>query len=80
MGIAESQQSQVIRPEWITVAEACRFASVSKPLLYSWINQGLIRSFSRRSRGQIKGKRLISFDSLRSFLQSNSTGGDDMPE
>ena len=64
-----------VEPEWITVQDACRFASVSKPTLYGWLDRGLVRNFSNRQRGQIKGKRLISFDSLRRFLESRATGG-----
>jgi hypothetical protein len=64
-----------IKKEWIRVQEACEFASVSKPVMYGWLNQGLVKSFSNRGRGQIKGTRLISFDSLRNFLESRATGG-----
>ena len=63
-------------PEWIRVSEAQDFARVSKPVLYGWINRGLIKSFSNRERGQIKGTRLISFESLRNFLESRATGGE----
>ncbi len=64
-----------IQPEWITVAEACEYASISKPCLYSWLDRGLVRNFSNKQPGQIKGKRLISFPSLRRFLESRATGG-----
>ncbi|MFZ4768325.1 MAG: helix-turn-helix domain-containing protein [Roseimicrobium sp.] len=62
--------------EWLRVSEACAFARVSKPVLYAWMNAGLIKSFSNRERGQIKGTRLVSYDSLRTFLESRATGGD----
>lgn len=61
--------------EWLRVSEACNFARVSKPVLYAWMNAGLIKSFSNRERGQIKGTRLVSYDSLRTFLESRATGG-----
>ena len=64
-----------VAKEWRTVAEACKYASVSKPLLYNWMNRGLVKNFSARERGQIKGARRVSFDSLRAFLESRSTGG-----
>ncbi len=66
-------------PEWITVAQACRFASVSKPVLYSWLNRGLVKNFSMRERGQVRGVRRVSFDSLRAFMDSRSTGGESEP-
>lgn len=65
----------VIVPEWITVAEACKFAAISKPLLYEWMNRGLVKNFSARERGQMRGARRVSFDSLRAFLNSRSSGG-----
>lgn len=64
-----------IQPEWIRINEACRFASVTKPVMYEWMKRGLVKNFSNRQRGQIKGARLVSLDSLRHFLDSRSTGG-----
>ena len=61
--------------EWIRVAEAVEWSGISKPRLYVLLNKGLIRSTSLRERSQIKGTRLISFDSLRDFLESRATGG-----
>jgi len=66
------QQNQ----EWLRVAEACDYSRISKPKLYQLINRGLIKSVSLKERGQIKGTRLISFDSLRAFLESRATGGE----
>ena len=65
----------VIEPEWITVAEACKFAAISKPVLYGWMNRGLVKNFSARERGQMRGVRRVSLDSLRAFLNSRATGG-----
>jgi excisionase family DNA binding protein len=62
-------------PEWIRVSEACQYSRLSKATLYSLLNQGLIRSYTTRKPGQIKGTRLISFASLREHLESNATGG-----
>ncbi len=70
---AGEQNSQ---PEWLRVSEACRSTSISKAKLYDLINRGLIRSVSLRERGQIKGTRLICADSLRRFLESRATGGE----
>lgn len=67
----------VIEPEWITVAEACKFAACSKPVIYSMMNRGLVKNFSLKERGQVRGVRRVSFDSLRAFLNSRATGGID---
>lgn len=64
-----------IAPEWITVKQACEFAQITKPVLYGWMRSGLIRNFSNRQRGQVRGARRISFDSLREFMNSRATGG-----
>jgi hypothetical protein len=64
-----------IEPEWITVQQACQFAAISKPVLYGWMNRGLVKNFSAKERGQIRGVRRVSFDSLRAFLNSRATGG-----
>ena len=62
-------------PEWYSVAEAMTYSRFSKGLLYSLMNRGLIKSVSLRERGMVKGKRIISVDSLRSFLHSRASGG-----
>ena len=64
-----------IQPEWIRITEACRFASVTKPVMYDWMRRGFVKNFSNRQRGQIKGARLVNLDSLRRFLESRATGG-----
>lgn len=63
-------------PEWLRVKEACDYARVSKPTIYDWMNRGWIKNVSLRQRGQVKGTRLVSFDSLRNFLESRATGGE----
>lgn len=72
---ANSQSATSIQPEWIRITEACRFASVTKPVMYDWMRRGLVKNFSNRQRGQIKGARLVNLDSLRRFLESRATGG-----
>lgn len=62
-------------PEWLRVSEACKYSRLSKPKLYDLMNRQLIKSVSLRERGQIKGTRLVSFDSLRQFLESRASGG-----
>jgi hypothetical protein len=62
-------------PEWLTVAQGCKYAAVSKPVLYNWMNRGLVKNFSMKERGQIRGVRRIHFDSLRAFMDSRSSGG-----
>jgi excisionase family DNA binding protein len=70
-----SASSEPTPVEWLRVKEACHYSRISKATLYALLNRGLIRSVSLRERGQIKGTRLISFDSLKHFLDSRATGG-----
>lgn len=74
-GVEQQSTNRNIEPEWITVAEACAFASVSKPVIYNWMNRGLVKNFSAKERGQVRGVRRVSLDSLRAFLNSRATGG-----
>ncbi len=71
-----STETNALPREWLRIKEACEFSRVSKPKLYDLINRGLVKSFSLKERGQIKGTRLVSFDSLRDFLRSRMTGGE----
>jgi excisionase family DNA binding protein len=68
-------QNESLPKEWLRVSEACQYSRLSKPTLYNLLNRGLVKSVSLRERGQIKGTRLISFDSLRGFLESRASGG-----
>ncbi len=68
-------QNEPLPKEWLRVSEACQYSRLSKPTLYNLLNRGLVKSVSLRERGQIKGTRLISFDSLRGFLESRASGG-----
>lgn len=70
-----SPAALAFKPEWIRINDACRFASVTKPVLYDWLRRGLVKNFSNRQRGQIKGARLVNLESLRQFLESRSSGG-----
>lgn len=73
---AEATANGNPNPEWLTVAEACAYARISKGLLYNLLNRQLIRSVSLRQLGQSKGKRIVGADSLRNFLNSRATGGE----
>jgi excisionase family DNA binding protein len=68
-------QTRTIPNDWLRVSEACQYSRVSKPTLYNLLNRGLVKSVSLKERGQIKGTRLVSFHSLKAFLESKATGG-----
>lgn len=62
-------------PEWIRVQQACDWCGICKPVLYRLMAAGKIRFVSLREAGQVKGTRLVSFPSLRAFLESKAQGG-----
>jgi hypothetical protein len=49
--------------------------SIRRSLLYELHNGGHIKSVSLRRRGQSRGKRLFSVDSIRAFLREQMEGG-----
>lgn len=71
----QSSVTLLPNPDWLRVSEACAYCRVSKPKLYDLLNRGLVKSVSLKERGQIKGTRLVSFHSLKAFLESKATGG-----
>jgi len=48
--------------------------SIRRSLLYELKNGGHIKSVSLRRRGQCRGKRLFSVDSIRAFLRQQMEG------
>lgn len=58
-----------LKPEWLRMPEAVRCFGISRTKLYDLISKGRIRSVSLRERGQIKGTRLLSYDSLHDYLE-----------
>lgn len=75
--MSDSKENEItpIPREWLTVEEACEYSRVSRAVLYGWINDGELPSFSNKKAGEIKGRRLISLNALREFLEAGSTGG-----
>ncbi len=50
--------------------------SIRRSLLYELHNGGHVKSVSLRRRGQVRGKRLWSIDSIRSYLNSRMEAGE----
>ena len=74
-----AKEANPTHQEWLRVKEACEYSRMSKPALYARMNRGLIKNVSLKERGQIKGTRLISFDSLRAYLEARASGGEMAP-
>ena len=63
-----------IKPEWLRVGEAVHYSSISRTLLYELLNEGKIESRLLRKRGCLRGIRLVSVDSLETFIKSLPEG------
>jgi hypothetical protein len=58
-----------LKPEWLRMPQAVQLFGISRAKLYDLINKGRIKSVSLRERGQTKGTRLLSYDSLHAYLE-----------
>jgi len=65
------------RPEWLRIPDAVRFCGLSRSSLYELIREAKLRSVCLRKRNRARGVRLISADSLSSFIEAAASGGGD---
>jgi hypothetical protein len=62
-----------MKPEWLRIPDAIRVSGIGRSTLYELISSGAIKSVLIRKRGCQRGIRLISADSLRTYIQSFAT-------
>jgi hypothetical protein len=72
---AVHQFNQTLKPEWLRVPEAVRLFGLCRSSLYELITAGTIKSTALRKRGAVRGIRLISYDSLASFVENAAREG-----
>lgn len=58
------------KPEFIRPGDARRIFGVSRPMVYQWIKAGNIESKVLRQRGKLTGIRLIPYDSIKAYIES----------
>jgi hypothetical protein len=58
------------KPEWLRIPEVARLFGIRRSMLYELITSGKVKSCSLRRRGAMRGIRLISYDSLVAYLES----------
>lgn len=63
------------KPSWLRINDAVRLYGIGRSSLYELLAQNLIKSASITKRGNIRGIRLVSADSLENYLESIATGG-----
>jgi hypothetical protein len=64
-----------LKPEWIRPKDVPRIFGIGRSRIYELIAEGRIKTVSLRQRGQKHGTRLISYDSLASYLNGLAEGG-----
>lgn len=64
------------RPEWIDCRRVKSLFTISRSTAYRLADEGKIKTVSLRERGNVRGKRLFSYDSIAAFLNSRATGGE----
>ncbi len=64
------------RPEWLRPKDIPKFFGIGRSKSYELIAAGKVKSVSLRKRGQKHGTRLVSYDSLASYLETLAEGGE----
>jgi hypothetical protein len=70
MNVSSSVEITALPPKWLKVPDACRYGCMSRAKLYQLMSEGQIKSVCVRSKGNIRGMRLISVESIDAFLES----------
>jgi hypothetical protein len=70
MSTPTSTELTILTPKYLQVASATSYSGLSRAKLYELMAEGQIRSISVRQKGRIRGRRLISVESLDAFLKS----------
>ena len=65
-----SAQVPLLKPEWLRLPEATRFSGIGRSSLYELMAEGKIKSACIRKRGNTRGIRLISADSISAYIES----------
>ncbi len=69
----EDSSNQTGKPEFVRVDKAVQLFGIGRTKLYELMSAGKIEAYTLRERGQIKGTRLISYDSLVEFIESQQS-------
>jgi len=68
-GVADaSRPEQNPKPEWVDVAGVEKLFGLRRSFVYNLIAENRIASVSIRQRGKLRGKRMVSCDSVRALF------------
>ena len=65
----------IVAPEWIDAKTAKQIFGIGRSTLYLLADAGSIKTSSLRLRGNTRGKRLFSYDSIKKLIERGATGG-----
>ena len=74
-GAAQIAAVTSTKPEWVRIPEAVRIFGLCRSSLYELIAAGKIKSTCLKKRGALRGIRIVSFDSLSSYIEASAAGG-----
>jgi len=63
-------EKQNLKPEWIRVPDAVHVSGISRSSLYELFADGEIKTACLRKRNALRGIRLINYDSLMAYIES----------
>ena len=59
-----------LKPEWLKIRDAVRVSGLGRSTLYTLLSSGDVKSAVVRKRGNLRGRRLVSYDSLTAYIQN----------
>ena len=68
--VLSKDNTSFIEPEFLRVKDVEKMFGLKRGKLYALIREGAVISKSLRTRGTIRGVRLVSVDSLRDYINS----------
>ena len=64
------QTDKALKPEWLRIPQVTQVFGIGRSKLYELLSEGAIKSVSLRKRGQASGTRLVSYDSVSAYIES----------
>ena len=64
-----------LKPSWLRINDVVKLYGIGRSSLYELLAEGRLKSASIKKRGNIRGIRLLSADSIEHYLESIAEGG-----
>jgi Helix-turn-helix domain len=70
MDLPTSTEVTALPVKWLRIPAACAYSGMSRAKLYQLMAEGQIKSICVRKKGNVRGLRLLSAESIDAFLES----------